>query len=334
MTDYVASLANINTVTNAPLALQLGYINIKSPSYTCITKIDSENIVYNIFEVNDVQIINNYIFQVGVPQSYHLTVYDKNAISTNPIPFSVYAYHDLHINNKENILQIFSQELPTIYKNSNKYNYADNYAIATILQNVYFYVYTLYYNSVTSIGVNNSYNENWELIYIGMHNFLSQAKFPAELIKTLMHMGGNPSIKIQDISIVISKVMYQYTGISVPVSIKYKQSTNQWDVKIYYSSGTQWLLGVNGASELGVTTRLSSSSAKQSFLWFIYDLVKRLMPAYVKFNLSYFTYQVFVTEFNLSIVDNNDYYSENFIYDAYMTVNNNKNYNTKGFIYV
>lgn len=332
MAKYIISFANTFLTTNSPLVLELAYENIKSNHYTCKTLLPSNAIRYNLVTNNYIQKVTNNIVQVGVAGSYSIYVYDNTSTVIIPLPFNFYAFDNLHINNKENILQIFSQELPTIYKNTEPFNYADNLAIASVINRVYDYIYSLYYDSLMSIGTGNSYNANWELVYVGVKNFLSQAFYPSQFINTLIKLGAYASMRVQDISIALSKIMYQYLNVPVPVSIVYNASNNLWAINIYYTPPNTWLLGVDGSSELGVTTYLSSSNTESGFLWFVSELAERLMPSYVKYNLLYFNYSTFLVDFNTTIVDSGDYYSENFIYDAYMTVNNNNNYHTRGYI--
>jgi hypothetical protein len=332
MANYTVTLANTFSTTNSPLVLEVAYDNIKSINYTCKTLLPSNAVRYNTVTNDYIQKVTNNIIQVAVAGSYHIYVYDTTSATIIPLPFSFYAFDNLHINNKENILQIFSQELPTIYKNTEQFNYADNLAIASVINRVYDYMYGLYYDSLMSVGTGNSYNVNWELVYVGVKNFLSQAFYPSQFINTLIKLGAYASMRVQDISITLSKIMYQYLNIPVPVSIVYDAPTNLWTINIYYTPAQTWLLGVAGSTELGVTTYLSNINAQSGFLWFIAELAERLMPSYVKYKISYINYSTFLVDFNTTIVDSGDYYSENFIYEAYMTVNNNNNYHTRGYI--
>lgn len=334
MANYTITLANTFLTTNSPLVLELAYNNVKSIKYTCKTLLPSNAIKYNTITKDYIQEVTNNIIQVGVAGSYHIYVYDNTSSSIEPLPFSFYAFDNLHINNKENILQIFSQELPTIYKNIEPYNYADNLGISSVITTVYDYMYGLYYDSLMSVGTGKSYNANWELVYVGVKNFLTQAIYPSQFINTLIKLGAYASMRVQDISIALSKIMFQYLDIPTPISIVYDAPTNLWTINIYYTPSAVWLLGVAGSTELGVTTYLSNLNAQSGFLWFVSELASRLMPSYVKYHLSFINYSTFLTRFNTGIVGANDYYSENFIYDAYMTVNNNNNYNTRGYVFI
>jgi len=247
-----------------------------------------------------------------------------------PVPLSVYAYQSLFINNTTNLLQIISQELPAIYSNDNLPNLADNFATAAVFERVYSFIYNQFYDAISSVGEGKEYNRMWEQVYIGSNDFLLTAKYPAEFIKTLMQVGTRTGVKIKDISIVISRLMYQFSGFPFPVEIVFDDANNRYDVNIYnMPTIDQWILGY---SQLGINTILTTE-LQRSDLWFIYLTLKRLMPVFVKFRINYFDADKFNTDFRVDLVDEDDYLLDSINYNAYMVVNNNNIYNTKGYIY-
>lgn len=324
---YTAGLDNTYNTINAPFVIEMGKKTTKAEGYQCLTKVPSANILLKYQDDGMIE-VNNHAFMVSSIGSYSVLCYDTS--NPMPVPLSVYAYQSLFINNTTNILQIISQELPAIYSNDNLPNLADNFATAAVFERAYSFIYKLFYDAVSSVGEGKEYNRMWEQVYIGSNDFLLTAKYPAEFIKTLMQVGTRTGVKIKDISIVISRLMYQFSGFPFPVEIVFDDANNRYDVNIYnMPTIMQWVLGY---SQLGINTILTTE-LQRSDLWFIYLTLKRLMPVFVKFRINYFDADKFNTDFRVDLVDENDYLLDSVNYNAYMVVNNNNIYNTKGYIY-
>lgn len=330
--DNRTFLANQYCTVNAPLVIEMGYVNQKSENYKCLTKINSEDLRVTPLQPNAEQMISNNTLQVGTIGSYSVLVHE-NVNDTQNL-FSFYAFGNLSINNQDALLSIFNQELPAIYKSSNVLNNADNFATTGIMAYLYEFIYNLYYNSISSIGIRAEYNRDWELVYVGAANFLSNAVYPAKCLQTLMQISSLTGTRVKDIAICLSRLLYQFTGVATPIEINYIQESDLYQITLYSSSFGAWVLGQIGSSELGVTTVLTGRSLRQDYFWFIYSVAERLIPPFVKFNFEFRDREAFTDRFNIDIVDADDYILEELVYNAYEVVNNNKNFNTKGYLYV
>lgn len=330
MTQYFVGLNNTYNTTNTPLVIQAGYYNQKSVNYSCITKLPHTQYVAYPFN-NDLTVINNYMLQTDVENSYTILFYDKLNDTNPPIPFSFYVFKKLFNINTINLEQLINRELPSIYNSEEPLNAIDNYASAGALKELYNYIYSLFWNSLTSVGVGESYNSQWEEVYIGATNFLQNAAYPARFLKTLMNINTQTSTQAFSIAQCLSRLIFQFVGVATPVEVVWNPSTQQYNINIYYINFPGWKLGVDGFTELGVTTILGGGESNP-FLWIIKTVANRIMPAYVKWSIAYLTPEYFNNNFQITLVTNNDFIDSNQIYDAYKVVNNNNIFNTQGFI--
>lgn len=325
--NYIIALANTYCMTDAPLVVEMAYYNDKPSGYSCLTKLPASDIL--VVNTDDAINVRDNTVMVHTQGSYTVLVYDKNL--PTPLPFSFYAFTNLFVNNHVSLLSIFNQELPEIYNAADPLNYADNYAITGVFAEVYKYIYELFYNTITSIGVGSEYNKDWELVFVGVNNFLSGAVYPSQLLKTLMQIKTLTGTRVKQIATCLSRILYQYTGESTPVSVRYNSTARRWDINIYAATYNVWVLGVSGSSELGVTTKLSNGQ-QQSYFWFVGEVAKRIMPAFTKFRINSTSRAIFDASYNIGDVNADDYVNPDLIYDAYEVVNNDNVFNTRGYL--
>ncbi len=326
---YSIALANTYSATYTPLAVLAGYVNQKSMAYNCITQIPTTDYVAYPFN-NDLTIINSNMLQTPTEGSYSIFLYDTT--TTNPpIPFSFYVFRKFFNISDEILLQLINRELPAIYSPDNELNNVDNIASAGVIKALYDYIYSLFWNALTSVGTGTGYNSQWETVYIGATNFLQNATYPAQFLRTLMNVNTQTSTQAFSIAQCLSRLIFQFTGVSAPVEVAYDSAGKKYLINIFYEGFSGWILGITGHTELGITTILGDTGSN-SFLWIINEVANRLMPAYVKFSIIYLSTTEFDAQFNTSIVDSSDFINPAIIYDAYEVVNNNNVFNTQGYL--
>jgi hypothetical protein len=330
MTQYFVGLNNTYNTTNTPLVVQAGYYNQKAVEYSCITKLLPSQYKAYSFN-NDLTVINDYMLQTDVEGSYTVLFYDKLSNTNPPIPFSFYVFRQQFNINAINLEQLINKELPSIYSVEEPLNAIDNYASSETIKALYDYIYNLFWNSLTSVGVEKSYNLQWEEVYIEATNFLQNAVYPAQFLKTLMNINTQTSTQAFSIAQCLSRLIFQFNGEAAPVEVVWDFNTQQYNINIYYTTFIGWQLGVPGSSELGITTILGGLESNP-FLWIINTVANRIMPAYVKWNINYLNIAEFNNNFQIALVTNNDFINSNQIYNAYKVVNNNNIFNTQGFI--
>jgi hypothetical protein len=247
-----------------------------------------------------------------------------------PKLFSLYAYESPQPITPELILGILNGELPSIYNPNDELNKADNFGMSTVLAAIYQQVYTLFYNSIMSVGSGNQYNQNWEFVYIGINNLLQNAAYPAQLLSTLMRIPTQTSIQIAPMALFISRIAFQYSGSTTPVQIVYNLASDEYLINLYTSENVGWQLGVPGRTELGESTYLFETRAS-AFLYILCSIIGRLMPVQIKYSLEPLSKLVFNTDFNTAVVEIQDYIDPAVQYDAYEVVNNNNTLNAKGY---
>jgi len=333
MRTYYIAINNTYNAIEAPLIVLAGYYNEKVGGYKCITQLNNDEykivpyIPYNSKDL--ITEINNNTIMVSMVDDYTIFLNDFSQTDNPPIPFNFHAFQNIYIIN-ENVLSILlEQELPALYNSDNVLNMADNAGNSAVLNAIYDNLYLLFYDSIISLGTGTYYNQNWELVFFNAINILQNIKYPAALLGTLLQINTQTSTQRFSIATTISKLAYQIIGTSVPVHIVY--DTGLWNIRIFYQPG-DWFLGEAGKSELGDTTYLSDGNA--GFLFIINLIIARIMPAFVKWEISYLPMATFETEFNISDVNINDYINPDIRYDAYMVVNNNNQFNTKGYYLV
>lgn len=333
--SYFIGCSNTFVNPNTPVVIEFGEYNLKSVGfglYPCITKFSTNQ--YNLSLIDDsLYKINRNTVQAAEIGSKSVLVYDLINANAAPQLFSFFVYESPLILSQEALLNIINQELPTIYKSSNVLNNADNSGISAVMAAIYKEVYSLFYNVITSIGSGNKYNTDWEYVYVGINNFLQNAIYPAEFIKTLMQVNSKTSIQIPQMAILISKLAFQFTGEISPIYIYYDLATDTYYINIYNSISPGWQLGVSGRSELGVTTFLNFGQTT-GYLYILSVIIGRLMPIQVKYLIGTYTIDDFNTAFNINDVDVNDYIDSSVNYDAYAVVNNNNIFNTQGYYHV
>lgn len=329
--DIFIGLDNTFVNPNAPLVVEVGIYTTKDSGYRCITKLDKSE--YDVLPITDTGIykVNNNVVQCARKGDYTIAVYGLGASEFPPELFSFFVYDSPQLINKKMALQIIAAELPTIYKSSNPLNNADNNGIAAVLALVYKQVYTLFYGAITSIGESNSYNPNWEYVYLSMNKFLQNAVHPADFLKTLMQVPTKTGVSFSDLAIFASRLSFQFTGENTPVSVEYLPVTNKYNITIYipdsgYGSKI-WFLGSKG---LGVGTYLGGV-LENPFVFILSRLIGRLMPVTVKYNITLTPVSDFSLNYDISPVNTNDYIDASINYDAYVVVNNNNLFNTKGY---
>lgn len=338
--NYSIQIASTYNQTASPIIFNVGYYNTKISGYKCISLIPSSTYMIYPFN-NDLQQIQNNILQAGHKGSYTVQFLDMNYPDNESIIYSFYIFEKPFIINQDILLRVINRELPEIYNPTNQLNHVDNYASSGIINEVYNYIYELFYNSMTSIGatilgddINSGagYNPNWETVYIGVTNFLQNATYPAAFLKTLMTINTKCSVQKFSISITLSRLCYQFLGITVPVYIEYNDDIKKsYTINIYYTENGAWVLGDSILSVLGSTTTLVNENSKD-FLWIIQTIANRLMPAFVNFKISYHPITLFNSSFNISDVSSGvDFIDTSVIYDAYIVINNNNVFNTQGY---
>lgn len=330
--SYFIGFDNTFVTPNSPLVVEFGAYITKENGYKCITKYDKSD--YDVLPLykNGLYKVNDNVVQCSRVGNYSLAVYDLLADIQTPLIYSFYAYQSPQIINKEMCLQIINAELPTIYKPSNELNNADNNGIAQVMADVYKEVYTLFYGIITSLGVENEYNPNWESVYIGVNKFLNNAAYPAQFLKTLMQVATKTGVSFKDIATFASRISYQFIGEPVPVRVFYQELTNSYRVDIYLPDDTfgdkVWFLGY---STLGNNTYLFDKIGN-AYIYILCKLITRLMPVTVKYNIRLLPYQEFLNNFDTVTVTGNDYIDHSINYDAYVVINNNNLFNTKGYL--
>lgn len=326
MIDFIG-IRNTFTNPNAPIVIESGYYNTKQDGYKCLTKLSISEKSLNPITAANMYKVNETTIQCATVGSYSVLVANK-LLNTSPQLFSFTVYEAPQIINKEWLTQLINSELPTIYKSQNQLNNADNYGSATVLSIVYESVYQLFYNTITSIGKDKAYNSNWEYVYVGANNFLQNAVYPADFLNTLMQVITQTGISMPNLAILASKIAFQYTGLNNPVSMWYNPEDDVYYIDVYVNGVLiGWELGV---SELGIDTVLSMASASQ-YSYILSEIVAKLIPITVNYQIQLLNYQDFLDGFNTAQVANSDYIDSAVKYDAYMVVNNNNIFNTKGF---
>lgn len=330
MRNYQIGIANTYNQINAPLIIDSGYYNTKVSGYKCITQLNSTE--YNIVPINNqknIVNINNITVLTKMVGSYTLQLIDPSQADNEVVLFSFYTFQNIPVTNSDNLSLIFNQELPAIYKSNEPYNDIDNSGTIAVLSEVYKTIYSLFFNSISSLGVSGVYNSEWEYVYLGVYNLLENAVYPAEFLKTLMNINTQCSTQRFSTAITISRLIYQFIGYPIPVQIVYNSVFKGYDINIFYTTMGEWSLEVPGYSELGITTILSSGGG--TFLWVINKIILKLMPAHVKWRIQFPPITDFNLNFNISDVNSNDFYNPNILYDAYQVINNFNNFNTQGF---
>lgn len=325
--EYVLGFNNTYQQTNSPLVVRMAYINQRTPYYKCVTTIDNIQLKTND---DNCTIINNNNLMCSKQGSYTVNVYDIN--NQQSTPFSFYVFNELFINTNNSLYNIIQSELPSIYGIDNEVNNVNNKAKAKTIQEVYRYIYNLFYNSVSSIGGGMEYNSNWELVYFGTNGLLKNFVYPAEIIKSMLQINTKVSTSVKDISIFLSRILFQMTGRKIPVSMVYDDKLRRYNINIYDTAIINgWLLDIPTKGELGITTVLTNRTQNE-LLWVIMVLTQRIVPCFTDFVINYLNYSDFELNFNIPIVLENDFIDNNTIYDAYTWVNNNNIFNTKGYI--
>lgn len=334
MRTYFTAIENTYYATNAPLTVVTGYYNTKMSGYECITKLnnnDYEVVPYVLTAQQESAFININTNTVMTKNenSYTLFVIDFSQTDNPPIPYSFYTYNNVTFLSSDGVADILLQEYPAIYKDFNILNQINNAGNVSVLYQLYRVLYSIFYNSITSVGANGTYNNKWEYVYLGVNNLLNNAKYPVNFLKTLMNINTQCSTQGFSIAITISRLTFQFIGIKVPVQVVYDDMLGGYYINIYYNVPDVWSLGTPGFTELDDTTYLLGAGT--GYLWVINLLVARLMPAFVKWQIQYLSLDTFETNFDVADVDIDDYYNPAILYDAYMVVNNNNNFNTKGY---
>lgn len=339
MRTYSVAIANDYTALDSPLIINAGYYNVKLSGYNCITQLDPSEykiIPYTAGVIN----INDVTIMVKNPGSYTVFLNDPSQSDNAPVPLNFYAWQNVYEMNINTLNFILAQELPSLYKNTNILNAADNAGTTLVILETYATLYNLFYNSITSIGASigtgtnaqRGYNENWEFVYLGINKILQNAVYPAQFLKTLMRVKSQTSTQRFSLCIIISRLLFQLINVAVPVEIAYDSGAGRYNINIYNEIIDTWSLGTVDFGELDDHTYLLGEG--NSFIFLIGLIITRLMPAFVKWRINYFSIATFNSTFAVSDVDNNDYYNPAVLYDAYQVVNNNNNFNTKGFLYV
>lgn len=333
--NYFCGILNNYKQTNSPLNIAVGRYNEKTDGYKCITKLENKNFkIINLSKNNIITKIPNYnAIMSDKAGSYFVLIYDVTTTENNlkPTLLPVYIFNELFNNTQTSVYKTITHELPQLYKYSNKYNNVDNLATAKVIEEVYLFIYNLFYNTVSSVGRGKVYNQNWEIVYFATNNLLKNFVYPADLIESLLQINGLVATKVKDIAIFLSRILYQMVGVLVPVYIYYNKNSKQYIITIYNTNLlSAWSLGDRDKSILGETTILTSRTESQH-LWIISILARRLMPCSNKFTIIFNSIEIFKEKFNTEIVKENDYIDDNVIYDAYGVVNNDNLFNTKGY---
>jgi hypothetical protein len=312
---------------NSPIVLECGYYNIKSGGYKCLTKLDSSQFNLNPITDKNIYLVNSNTLQCATIGNYSVLVTNK-ALYSAPQIFKFLVYDTPQIINKEWLAQLINSELPSIYQTQNPLNNADNYGSATVLSLVYDNIYQLFYNLITSVGENKAYSANWEYVYIGANNFLQNAVYPSNFLKTMMQIPTQTGISMIQLAIITSKLAFQFTGLPNPVSMYYDGVSKVYFIDIYRNSQTiGWELGT---SELGIDTVLARTESTQ-YSYILINIISKLLPITIKYQINFLIYQDFLDSFQINQVGDNDYIDASIKYDAYQVMNNNNIFNTKGF---
>jgi hypothetical protein len=330
MRIYKTYIDNTYQTIQTPLVFQVGFINQKSLSYNCLTKLERDEFLISSQDRN-VIITGVNICQTNNVGSHVIQVFDKTVLFDEPILYTFFTYQRFFVMNQSMFGDLLNRELPNIYQQANKLNDIDNVASTFVLNMVSEFLYFTFWNTATSVGIEDSYNPDYEFMYLGVYNFLQNAVFPSQLLLTLINVNTQCSIQRFSIAITLSRIIYQFLGFAIPIYIYYNALDNTYRIRIYYTQDTGWELGVDGKTELGITTILGGST-KNAFLWIIQIFLSRVMPASVKYLIEYYDFSEFSNDFDTDIVLDNDYINPDIIYDAYLVINNNNNFNTKGYL--
>lgn len=317
--DNTYSLVNspITLVVSEPISVgNHSYWQIVSPSRVSLVSLD-----------DNVTVINNNTISCSREGSYSIQVFVDNGFTQI---FSLYVFPNLAVINQQNLYQIFNQELPRIYSSNNPYNQADNYAVSCMFNDFYLFMYEAYYNSFSSMGQGDRYNVNLEELYFGSKGALSSAASPAQILKLLKQVKSQTGISYKQLSVFLTKLLYAATGQVCPVSIHQLNANDICHIDIYCTPES-WRLGVTGRTELGVTTILGRPANSNIVSYLVFTMCNRLFPCNVKWEINYFSYAQFTTNFMVNEVNPKMYMSNEVNYDAYATVNNNNILNTKGY---
>lgn len=326
MTQYLIGVDNTFTLPNSPIKIEMGkYFDVSG--YKSIRPLLSGEywvkcLTQYCYGVNDNTV------QCALVGSYSFLITDKTEPSINPLPFSFYVYPSPLALGESWLLQLINGELPTIYNPNEILNDADNSGIAAVMSKLYRQLNELFYGTITSIGSGSSYSQDWEYVYIGVNNFLQNAVYPADFLRTMMRIPSQTGISMPDLAIITSRLAYQITGQPNPVEMYYSDTTDTYVINIYANSTFGgWRLGV---SQLGVDTVLTTGESSP-YVYILSKILARLLPITVKYIINILTYDVFLAEFNTTQVLFNDYIDSSVKYQAYVVVNNNNLFNTKGY---
>lgn len=315
----------------SPIVFAMGEYQTKVSGYKCITQLSPHSFIIQPQTKTNITQINNSTLQCNTLGNFSVLGYVVGG--DKPILYSFRIYETPLILGKEALLSIINQELPAIYKHTNVLNNMDNNGIAAVLASVYEEVYNAFYSAIMSVGTAHGYNPNWEFVYLGLNNFLQNAIYPAAFIQTLIRVPTLTSIQIPPMAQLISRLAFQFTGLNTPVAIIYDSDSKIYNINIYTQNAEGWSLGIPTRTELGDTTYLISGSSSP-FLYIISLIIGRLMPVQVKYIINVFSYTAdFLTLFNVDDVESPDFIDPSVTYDAYEVVNNNNQFNTKGYFY-
>ena len=341
MRKYFISINNTFNFTNSPIVLSVGYYNTyQGVQISCITLLDPST--YSIRSLNnDITILSNNSFTAPNQGSYTIQILDNYLENNNQlVTYSLYIFNNKFIINDTIIYNSTNRQLPSIYNRSNKYNDIDNIASSKVINDMHNYHYNLFWNILLSLGVNGYYNTDKEFTYFGINGILKNASFPAELLQTVSNIdtqGGNTAY---DLMILISRICLQFLGYDssgngVPVEVVYDVNNKIWNINIYNVSkiGNIWVLGDSVKSILGTSTYLGGLNT-DTILWFINYIIYNIIPLHIKYYINYYSFNNFTAKYNTSIVGVNDFYdfSNPTQYGCFQVINNNNNFNTKGYI--
>jgi len=324
--SYFVGVDNTFTVPNAPIKIEMGkYSNVAG--YKSI-----KPLLHDQFWVKPLNpqtlLIDERTVQCGTVGSYSFLITDLTTPSAIPQVFSLYVYQAINSLGKDWLLQLINAELPTIYNPSQVLNSADNAGIAAVMAQLYQQLVELYFGTITSVGTGSSYSQDWEFVYIGINNFLQNCVHPAEFLHTMMMIPAITGISMPDLATVTSRLAYQITDAPNPVEIYYNEPSDTYVINIFANTvNTGWRLGI---SELGVDTVLSTG-ASTPFSYILSKIIAKLLPVTIKYIINILPYNTFLTEFNIAQVQSNDYIDPSVKYTAYVVVNNNNLFNTKGY---
>lgn len=326
MSEYFIGVDNTFTLPNSPIKIEVGkYSNVAG--YQSIQPLANTEFWVKCLTPYS-YLVNDHTVQCGVVGSYSFLITDKTEPVLTPQLFSFYVYPTVNVLGETWLLQLINAELPTIYNPNQVLNAADNAGIAAVWKQLYIQLAELYYGTITSIGTGDSYSQDWEYVYIGINNFLQNCYYPAEFLKTMMKIPSQTGISMPDLAIITSRLAYQITNAPNPVEMYYDDTIDTYIINIFANGATTgWILGT---STLGVNTVLGTSITSQ-YTYILSKIIAKLLPVTVKYIINVLTYSVFLTDFVVAQVLPNDFIDPEVYYDAYVVVNNNNLFNTKGY---